>query len=217
MPFDLDLFRDNFDFQFKVRVSNNIRIATKAFEEFWKMNAQFLSDADELYGRILSYSVNRQFKKYAPLTAETFLVSGKEVNSYKAKAIYLDTPDYVTNVCRTDSPSKLPCKANYKLRLAQGNRESDVQLEMFERRTDREVIAGTPKKYAILGYKYIRGELQHMNLMVPDSEFKSILYNESLLDNIKEYYTYVPEDVVEETVASLKNDIAKEIEKREIV
>lgn len=213
MALNLDLYNNNFDFQFKARVANNIRIATIAFDDFWKNNAQFLSDADELYARILTYSVKRQFKNYAPLTAATFLVSDKEVNTYKGNAIFLDTPDYVTNICRTQSPCKLPCKAAYKLRLAQGNSDSNLQMEMYERKTDGEITVKPPKKYAILGYRYINGELRHMNLMVPDSRFETILHNENLLNNIQEYYTYVPENIVEETVAILKKDIAIEAKK----
>lgn len=216
MPFDVNIFDSNFNFEFKVKVANNIRIATKAFDEFWKNNALFLNEAEELYGRILSYSVNRQFKKAASSTASAFLVSGREVNSYRTKAVFLDTPDYITSICRTNSSHKLPCKAAYKSELALGNKEDNVQMELFQDEGCETVVA-IPKKYAILGYRYVNGKMEHMNIVVPDWEYKNIIHSENLLNNLSEYYNYVPEELVEETVASLKNDITKEAQKQNII
>lgn len=217
MAFDLNLFETNFTFAFKAVAANNIRVATKAFDEFWKSNSQFLSEAEDLYGRILSYAVNQQFKNSAPITASAYIVSGQEVNVYKAKAVFLNTSDYITSICRTDKPLKLPCRARYKLKLALGNRGDDQQIELFPDQKNKELAPDIPKKYAIIGYRYINGEMKHLNIIVPDWEYKSILHSENLLNQINEFYNYIPEEIVEENVAKLKDNIAQEVKTKNII
>lgn len=55
--------------------------------------------------------------------------------------------------------------------------------------------------------------MTHLDIIVPSSDYKSIEYATNLLDNIKVYENYVPEDLVEESVVSLKKSLFKEIEK----
>ncbi len=217
MAFDLKLFEDNFTFGFKATVASNFRVATKAFDDFWKTNAQFLNGAEELYGRILSYAVNQQFKNSAPATAPVYIVSGQEVNTYKAKAVFLNSSDYITSICRTEKPQKLPCKANYKLKLALGNKEDGAQLELFPNKEDGELVSDVPKRYAIVGYRYINGEMRHLNIIVPDWEFKNILHSENLLNQINEFYNYIPEELVEENVARIKDNIMHEVKKQNLI
>lgn len=217
MAFDRSLFNDNFTFSFRATVANNMRIATKAFDKFWESNSQFLCEADDLYGRILTYAVNKQFRGSSTDTASAYLVSGKETNTYKAKAVFLNTKDYITSICRTDTPRKLPCKANYKLKLSLGNREDNQQMELFPEHGGDQLAPSIPKKYAIIGYRYINGDLRHLNIIVPDWRFKSFLYDTNLLDQINEYYNYVPQEIVEESVAALKTDIVKQAKKQNII
>lgn len=217
MSFDKNLFDSNFTFAFKANVANTIRIATQAFDAFLSSNHSFLNNGEELYGRILAFAVKQQFLKSAPATADTYFVSKRDTNAFKANAVFLDTPDYVTNVCRTEKATKLPCKAAYKLKLAAANREYDTQMEFFLNPTTNQIEAGIPKKYAILGYRYSDGKLHHLNIMVPDSKFENILYSESLLNQINEYYHYVPEELVEDNVASLKQELIQIANKKQII
>ena len=55
--------------------------------------------------------------------------------------------------------------------------------------------------------------MTYLGMILPDSDYKGIEYSISLLDNIKRYENYVPEELVEESIVSLKKDLAKEIEK----
>lgn len=217
MGFNKALFDSNFGFPFRVSVATNMHIATKAFEAFLNSNAQFLSDADELYGRLLSHAVKHQFLKSAPTTANCYFVSGTEVNMYRTSAVFLNTADYITHICRTNKPYELPCKAHYKLQLALGNREDDQQLEFSFSSSQNSPLIIPPKHYALLTYCYKNGELRHLTLAVPDSHFESITYSENLLGQISEHYQYVPEEIVEESITSLKNDIALFAQNREII
>lgn len=215
MAFNEKLFNDNFTFGFQATVANNFIIATKAFEDFWKTNSEFLQDADDLYGRLLYYAVNQQFKKSAITTSSTYLVTDSIVSKYKNKAVFLNTDDYITSICRTEKPNKLPAKAKYKLSLAEGNKSEDNQYELFN--TDSKISFGEMKKYAIIGFCYRNGEMQHLNIVVPDSEFKIILYQKDLLGNITEYHKYVPEELINEQVAVIRDDIAAKLKEVKII
>ena len=115
MAFNEEEYKLNFDFSFKASVANNIRIATNAFREFWISNQNFLRNADDLYGRLLSYAVNQQFLKSSVLTATNYLVSGTITNSYRGKAVFLNTADYITSVCRTNKPPRPPMQSGIQV------------------------------------------------------------------------------------------------------
>lgn len=215
MGFDEKLFEDNFTFAFNAMVTNNFLIATKAFEEFWKSNLEFLRDADDLYGRVLYYAVNQQFKKAAIKSASSYFVKDFQVTRYKNKVVLLNTDDYVTSICRTEKPNKLPTKAKYKLELAQGNRSDYNQMELKITRQELEV--GDIKKYAVIGYRYINGDIRHLNIIVPDCEFKEILYSRDLLGSVQEYKEYVPKDLVYEQVTDLKNELIVKLKETKII
>lgn len=213
MAFDKALFNKNFNFSFKATVANNMRIATRAFDSFMVDNFDFLNDADELYGRLLTHAVKHQFLKAASATAPYFLVSGQKVNTYKVNAVFLNTSDYIINICRTDKPKKLPCKAKYKQELALGNKEDGLQLEFATMPGSNKIQTVFPKKYALLTYCYKNSKLQHLSLVVPDWRFQSIIHSDNLLEQITEFYNYVPEEIVEENVAFLKKGLIQVVNK----
>lgn len=215
MSFDEKLFEDNFTFGFKANVANNFIVATKAFEDFWRSNSVFLRNADDLYGRLLYYAVNQQFKNTSINTASTYLVTDSIVTTYKNKAVFLNTDNYVASICRTDKPNKLPSKANYKMELAKGNQSENNQYEFNFNK--KELSIGEMKRYAIIGYRYIGGEMRHLNIVVPDSDFESILHYENILQNIIEFQEYIPEELINEQVTGLKNDILVKLEREKIL
>ena len=217
MAFDKKMFNSNFPFAFKVAVANNIRIAIKAFEEFWKKNSDFLKNADELHGRILTYAIKHQFLMESTNTASHYIVDSQSTNAFKCNALFLKTTDYIANICRTGSPQQLPCKARYKQQLALGNREDEIQLEFPFISNADSTQAVPPKKYALLTYSYKRSELQHLSLIVPDWQFKNILYSDNLFNQINEFYNYVPQELFEEKVASLKANLVQNKTKFHIV
>lgn len=79
--------------------------------------------------------------------------------------------------------------------------------------TGEDAVVVESKKYAEITYGYRYGDMTHLGIILPDSDYKGIEYSISLLDNIKRYENYVPEELVEESIVSLKKDLAKEIEK----
>lgn len=215
MGFDKNVFDSNFSYAFNAMVTNNFLIATKAFEEFWKSNLDFLRDADDLYGRLLYYAINQQFKRAATKSASLYFVKNVQVTKFKNQVILLNTNDYITSICRTDKPSKLPSRAKYKLELAQGNQNDSIQMKLNF--NDSEISFGDMKKYAIIGYRYINGAIGHLNIIVPDSGFRMILHSKDLLENVKEYKKYVPEELIYEQVTDLKSELIVKLKETKII
>ena len=55
--------------------------------------------------------------------------------------------------------------------------------------------------------------MTHLYIVLPSSDYKGIEHSTNLLEDIKIYENYVPEDLVEESIVSLKKSLSKEIEK----
>lgn len=203
-----ELVHQNFTSEVLTYLGQNVRQGAIAYQEFMASNYNFLGDGADLRGRLQGFAVNRQFELEAAKTASSFFVSRRPLNAFKTRALILTTTDFIVSVCRTMKPSKLPCKANYKLELAQGNREYDQQVVLFQDE-NKKLSADLPLKYAVLGYRIEGGEVLHLNLMIPDSSFESVLYIENLLEYAKRGFSYVPSVPVEETLASLKSEYSR--------
>ena len=86
----------------------------------------------------------------------------------------ITTPHFVSSTGKTNSIHELPNKANYKIKLAKGNRYGDGQYFFnFE----DEVVSDQPYYSNIIyGYDYRSMDCTHIALIVPDEKYKSILH-----------------------------------------
>ena len=184
------LFDDNFDFAFKATTYNNMKVAIQSFEQFKKNNEDFFSfdKRETLFGYLLTYAIEKQFNDSAFNPKANYAVSMKQVNNYKYKALCIETNDFIVNVGRTNGEFKLLPVSAYKKELAKANNGLSMQL-----------------------YRY--GEMTHLNIVLPSGDYKTIEYSTNLLENISIYENYIPQDLVEESIVSLKKSISKEIEK----
>lgn len=207
------LFDDNFDFAFKAATYNNMKVAIKTFEQFKKKNEDFFSfdKRETLFGHLRTYAIEKQFNDSAFNPKANYTVSMKQVNNYKYKALCIETNDFIVNLGRTNSEYKLLPASSYKKEYAKANAGLGMQLS-FDFVNDVPEVAEN-KKYAEITYGYRYGELTHLNIVLPSGDYKSIEYSANLLENIKIYENYIPEDLVEESIVSLKKSLSKEIEK----
>lgn len=139
------------------------------------------------------------------------LVSMKQVNNYKHKALCIETNDFIVNVGRTNSEHKLLPTSAYKREYAKANAGLSTQLS-FDFLNDTPKVVES-KKYAEITYGYRYGDMTHLYIVLPSSDYKGIEHSTNLLEDIKIYENYVPEDLVEESIVSLKKSLSKEIEK----
>ena len=104
----------------------------------------------------------------------------------------------------------LPTSA-YKRESAKANAGLSTQLSFDFLNDIPEVVES--KKYAEITYGYRYGDMTHLYIVLPSSDYKGIEHSTNLLEDIKIYEKYVPEDLVEESIVSLKKSLSKEIEK----
>lgn len=104
----------------------------------------------------------------------------------------------------------LPTSA-YKREYAKANAGLSTQLSFDFLNDIPEVVES--KKYAEITYGYRYGDMTHLYIVLPSSDYKGIEHSTNLLEDIKIYEKYVPEDLVEESIVSLKKSLSKEIEK----
>lgn len=207
------LFEDNFNFAFKAATYNNIKVAIQTFEQFKKKNEDFFSfdKRETIFGHLRTYAIEKQFNDSAFNPKANYFVSMKQVNSYKYKALCIETNDFIVNVGRTNNRFQLLPASSYKKEFAKANMGLGMQYHFDFMNDLPEVVEN--KKYAEITYGYRYGEVTHLDIIVPSSDYKTIEYSTNLLNNIKVYENYVPEDLVEESIVSLKKSLFKEIEK----
>lgn len=207
------LFDDNFDFAFKAVTYNNMKVAIQTFEQFKKKNEDFFSfdKRETLFGHLRTYAIEKQFNDSAFNPKANYSVSMKQVNNYKYKVLCIETNDFIINVGRTNNEHKLLPASSYKKEFAKANTGLSMQLS-FDFMNDVPKIV-EDKKYAEITYGYLYGELTHLNIILPSSDYKGIEISTNLLEDIKVYENYVPEDLIEESIVSLKKSLSKEIER----
>lgn len=207
------LLKDNFNFAFKAATYNNIKVAIQTFEQFKKNNELFFSfdKRETLFGYLMTYAIEKQFNDSAFNPKANYSVSMKQVNNYKYKALCIETSDFIINVGRTNNQFQLLPASSYKKKFAKANSGLGMQCHFDFMNDLPEVVES--KKYAEITYGYCYGEVTHLNIVVPSSNYRTIEYSINLLDNVKVYENYVPEDLVEESIVSLKNSLSKEIKK----
>lgn len=207
------LFQENFGTEFRASVYNNMKIAMQALQEFKKKNENFftLDKKETLFGHFRTYVIEKQFCESSFNPSSNYEVSLREVNKYKYKALCLETADFILNVGRTNSANELLPVSSYKKEFAKANDGLETQLS-FDFTKDTPKIVDK-KKYAEITYGYKNEKITHLNIVLPDSRYKNIEDSINILENVKEYETYVNKETEEETIVKLKKSLEKKIEK----
>lgn len=208
----IQLFDENFGFAFKAATYNNMRVAIQTFEQFKKKNEGFFSfdKRETVLGYLRTYAIEKQFHDSAFNPKANYSVYLKEVNKYKYKALCIETNDFIVNLGRTDSEYSLLPVSAYKKEFAKANAGLDMQLSFDFMKDGYEVVES--KKYAEITYGYRSGDITHLQIILPSSDYKGIEHSVNLLENIKVYSNYIPEELVEESIVTLKKSLSKEIE-----
>ena len=135
----------------------------------------------------------------------------KQVNSYKHKALCIETKDFIVNLGRTNGAFKLLPQSSYKKGFAKSNAGLSMQLS-FNLSGEYPVV-GESKKYAQITYGYKFGDMTHLSIVLPSENYSGSEYTVNLLADVNVYKNYVPEELVEESIVALKKNLSDEIEK----
>lgn len=209
----MELFEENFGFAFKATTYHNMVVAIKTFEQFKKKNEDFFSfeKRETVFGYLRTYAIERQFNDSAFNPRANYSVSMKQVNSYKHKALCIETKDFIINLGRTNNAFKLLPASYYKKEFAKANTGLSMQLS-FDFSGEFPAVVES-KKYAQITYGYKYGDMTHLSIVLPSENYSSSEYSVNLLADINVYKTYVPEELVEESIVALKKNLSDEIEK----
>jgi hypothetical protein len=208
-----ELFKTNFDFAFLAATYGNMHVALQAFEQFKKDNeAYFTFDKKvPLFGYLRTYAVEKQFNDSAFSPKANYTVSLKQVNRYKHKVLCVETKDFILNIGCTNGMYRLLTPSAYKKEHARANAGLGSQLSFDFSKGNSDIIEG--KKYAEITYGYRFGELTHLMILLPDSEYRYSGESINVLENANVYKNYVPDELVEESVVKLKKTLEKKMEK----
>lgn len=206
-----ELFNKDFDFTFQATTYNNMKVALKAFEQFKKDNETFFSfdKKETVFGHLRTYSIEKQFNDSAFNPKANYAVSMKQVNNFRHKGLFIDTENFILNIGSTNKPEMLLPKSKYKMELAKANAGMGSQLSFEFMEQNIEIVEA--KKYAEIVYGYKNGEITHLQIVLPSSQYNCVEYSINLLENIKIYDNYVPEEIVEESIVTLKEQLVKKI------
>lgn len=208
-----ELFKQNFGFAFKAVTYNNMKVALQTFERFKRENEKFFSfdKRETLFGHLRTYAIEKQFNDSAFNPKSDYIVSMKQVNKYMYKTLCIETNDFIVNIGRTNNPRQLLPASSYRKEFAKANCGTDTQLS-FEF-MDNVLQVVDSKKYAEITYGYNLGDITHLQIIVPSSDYGKIEYSINILEDAQIYEGYVPEELVEESVVTLKESLNKKVEK----
>lgn len=211
------LFEEDFDVALKRSITDNILVATKAYNLFVLDNKDFFdyNNYGSLRGEFLTYCINKQMSAAAFTPRSRYRALDEEVNEYKRGIVHLFTDNFVITVSKTRAKGKLPVKCNYRREYAKVNSGCDGQLRLacVEDKNIDSVIS--PKYYAIVtyGYNFKIKDCTHIQLLVPDSRYKKVLVYKDLLDEYKKNPVLVDISQQEEKqVAKLNKEMEQLVE-----
>ena len=209
----IELFDENFGFAFKATTYNNMIVAMRTFEQFKKKNEYFFSfeKRETVFGHLRTYAIEKQFNDSAFKPKADYSVSMKQVNSYKHKALCIETKDFIVNLGRTNSAFKLLPPSSYKREFAKSNTGLSMQLS-FDFSGEYPTVVES-KKYAQITYGHKYGDMTHLSIVLPNENYLSSEYSVNLFADVNVYKNYVPEELVEESIVALKKNLSDEIEK----
>lgn len=208
-----ELLEKEFNFPMKAIIYNNMEIALRAYNKLIAENQNLFKFEKSITakGYLKTLFIEKQFSDYSFSPKAQYSVCLKEVNKCHYKTLFIETSGFTMNIARTRKPYMLPAKSRYKKEYAKNNTILNTQYEFVldeSAKVNDNIML--PKKYAFLTYGVRNEVLEHLEIIVPSHDYKGLL---GYLDLSKEAVllkSYVPEEVKEESVVSLKNEIVKE-------
>lgn len=182
-----EIFNKDFGIEVRRDLENSVMFGMKTFGQFMIDNKNFFTYDiyGSLKGELLMYCVNKSVTDSAFTPRSLYQSRAKDVNDYGRGIVHLYTENFLATVNRTRNRN-LPGASKYIKQYAKANSGHEGQLT-FGIETSKaisEVLQ--PQYYAILTYGYrfdnrVKG-CTHIQLLVPDENYKQVLIRKDLLD-----------------------------------
>lgn len=201
----------DFDTAFSSFLCKQVLKATTALNLLLLDNSEFFSypEFSSVKGNLLNYSIEHCLYEASFTENANCKAYQKDVNKYKRSILHLQTEHFIITTGKTYKWNKLPSPSGYKLQYAKQNAGSDGQLSFDFAKGS---VSESPY-YALLtyGYNSLTNECTHIDLLIPDSDFKNFVYRKDILSIRNEMIVIPTSDEVEETVAKLKPEFRKKL------
>lgn len=201
----------DFDTVFSSFLCKQVLKATTALSFLLLDNSEFFSypQFSSVKGNLLNYSIEHCLYEASFTENVNCKAYQKDVNKYKRSILHLQTEHFIITTGKTYKWHKLPSPSGYKLQYAKQNAGGDGQLSFdFSKGS----VSESPY-YALLtyGYNSLTNECTHIDILVPDSDFKNFVYHKDILSIRNKMVAIPTSDEVEETVAKLKPEFKKKL------
>lgn len=205
-----NLFHNDFSLNFKKEIKQSLEIALEAYTQFTIENKELLSYPKKasVLGRWRTYMIERQIYNRAFRPDAEYSIKLQKTNNFGDQALFLNTANFSGNVVRTLTPMRLPAKSIYRLKAANNNKDTDLQLKFnFDSPNDIQF-----PQYVIISYGYnkLSSKLSHIMYLVPDEKMENILFHEDGMMVPEEIASYTYEQK-EEAIVRLKKDLKVKI------
>lgn len=216
----MDLFKA-FENDFPTERTNlftkQILLATKTFNKFLLENKTFFSypEYGPLKGYLLTYSVQKLLYDSAFTPTTFYQAISVQVNKFGYSVLHIKTDNFQLTTSKTYNWAELPSPSRYKCEYAQANVSGDGQLSFDF--CQKNYIPNPYYALLTYGYNNRTQECSHIDLIIPDGDFKNILHRKDLLANTHNGLYLLPsENEIEETVAVLNPEFEKIIQLKDI-
>ena len=182
-----EIFNKDFHVEVRKDLEDSVMFGMKTFGQFMIDNKNFFTydNYGSLKGELLVYCVNKSVTDSAFTPRSLYQSRDEDVNDYGRGIVHLHTENFLTTVNRTRNRN-LPGASKYRKEYAKANSGCDGQLTWGVEAS--KIISGVvqPQYYAILTYGYrfdnrAKG-CTHIQLLVPDENYKQVLIRKDLLD-----------------------------------
>ncbi|MDG5852444.1 hypothetical protein [Clostridium beijerinckii] len=187
--------------------------AIKVYNELIKNESHVFSGDyfEEIRGRLIGYAVKRAFDPKLITGNFPFNVTCAKMN-FKQKRPELRKNNILLTISQVSDLSKLPTKSKYKEKYSEGN--SLIAKQLMIREADELKVKDIPY-YGIIRYKYAEGELEHLDIVIPDVKYRSIIKTISIpiISEMRRFDEGIQEDLEESTPLIKKEDLKEQLEK----
>lgn len=207
----INTFHNDFNTDITHTFSKQILLGIKALNIFLINNKHFFSypEYSALKGYLLNYSIESSLSNAAFTPSALYRAMPIKVNGFGRSILHIMTDHFQITTAKTEKWNSLPGKSKYKLEHAKANTHGDRQLYFnFDKNA---ILPENSLFYALLTYGYNRrtSECSHIDLLVPNNSFDSIIERKNLLPNKNHDLIALDEFEIEDTVATLNDEFER--------
>jgi hypothetical protein len=141
----------------------------QAYRDILKTNELFFNSAfaTNIKGHLLNYMIFRQFEP--DMISQQFLLKAeaRRVNNFYYNSLNLLKDGLIINVGKTYGRDKLPNRSRYRKKYCRLNKFREKHL-FFDINSENELVQKNEPYFMLLTYGLDRGEIEYVNLMVPN-------------------------------------------------